>query len=357
MPADEVQLAVDEEGRVDCGSPPQQRASEARRTAMAGIYGWASLILREVVRYRPLTAVELLQADPATKHYVALALRGWEVHQHRSRPALRRLSVDLFERPRRDVLSASWGLPFGRLSVLKRLPGRVLTRAQYDHLVRILRDPQLRGLLNACPKIRSRDLAVLNAFNAPLIASASLRAVADIGGSTLSYVLAAIRRHRPDVNDAGLIALCKGLRNGKRLAPWLHSILQHSPLPQPPWDGRGAIAPLRTVSEIQKAGKELHNCLVEPERWLPALLGQCCYYRVGEPLGPAVVAVVGDGLIGAWRIDSCAGEHNRPLRAPTKRQIFDAFATAGIHFYGDDPRHRTLRWYGLVDGFPLIPRW
>jgi hypothetical protein len=233
----------------------------------------------------------------------------------------------------------------------------VLTRAQYDNLVRILQDPRLRGLLNASPKIRSRDFAVLRAFDAPFIASASLRAVADIGGPTFNYVLAAIRRHRPDVNDAGLIALCKGLRNGKRLAPWLHSILQHSPLPQPPWNGTSAIAPLRTVSEIQKAGKELHNCLAEPERWLPALLGQCCYYRVSEPLGPAVVAVVGDSLIGAWRIDSCAGEHNRPLRASTKRQIFDAFAAAGIHFYGDDPRQRTLRWYGLVDGFPLIPRW
>ena len=59
MSPDEVQLAIDEEGSVDCGSRAQHRPSGARRIAMAGIYGWASPILREVMRYRPLPVADI----------------------------------------------------------------------------------------------------------------------------------------------------------------------------------------------------------------------------------------------------------------------------------------------------------
>lgn len=327
------------------------------RTVTAMIYRWAHSYVAEIVCSRPNTAVDFLQADLATRHFVALAIRGWELHGNRSKPALRQLAADIFARPRREILTEQWRCDFGRLTFLRRLPGHVLARRQYDRLATIVAEPATRGLIGKCLKVTPRDLDAIESVNLPLIAYASLRAVSTIGAPTTGYVLVAIRRHRPDLGDADLRALMRQIGEVKRLGSWLSNILMRSALPPPPWEGTAAITPLPTIAEIRDAGSQLQICLGEPDQWLPALLGRCCYYLVREPYGPAVIGLVFDNLIGAWRINSYAGPRNCRLRPAAKRRIFAEFAAAGIQFYGDDPLRRALNWYGIADELPSMLGW
>ena len=78
----------------------------------ANAYRWAHPPIERMVYYRPATALDFLRADAATKHFVALAVRGWEAHQHQSDRVLRQLAGDIFCRPRTVVLAELWGKEF-----------------------------------------------------------------------------------------------------------------------------------------------------------------------------------------------------------------------------------------------------
>jgi hypothetical protein len=89
-------------------------------------------------------------------------------------------------------------------------------------------------------------------------------------------------------------------------------------------------------------GAELRNCLFDDDRSLSAVLGQCCYYRVSGRYGPAVVSVAFDALLGAWLIEAYRGLANAPIKPAAQRHILEAFAGAGIRYFGDYPRERAL---------------
>jgi hypothetical protein len=311
-------------------------------TVVGNAYRWAHPAIEQIVCYRPSAALDFLQADSTTKHFVALAVRGWETHQDRSERMLQRLAGDIFSRPRPTVLAELWGTGFGKLSFLKRLPGRVLPRRHYDELVRTLLDPQLRQLLHECSKISPEDLAIIAHYNQPILAAASLRKVSKIGADLFDYVLAVLRRHRPDLDDIGVVAVLRELGRTESLSAWLRRVLRHAGLPLPPWDGIETIRPLRTVEEIHVTGVELRNCLFDDDRSLSAVLGQCCYYRVSGRYGPAVVSVAFDALLGAWLIEAYRGLANAPIKPAAQRHILEAFAGAGIRYFGDYPRERAL---------------
>src|SRR5208282_3969839 len=90
-------------------------------------------------------------------------------------------------------------------------------------------------------------------------AAASLRKVSKIGTELFGYVIAVLRRHRPDLDDIGLVAVLRELGRAEGLSAWLRKVLRHADLPSPPWDGTEAIAPLRTVAEIHATGVGLRN--------------------------------------------------------------------------------------------------
>ena len=125
----------------------------ARPTVAGNAHRWAWPVIERMIRNRPAIAVDLLRADAATRHFVALAVRGWEVRQGRCDRALGQLSADIFSLPRPAVLAELWGISFGKLGVLNRLPGRVLSRRHYDQLVIAFGDPQRRALLTQSSKI------------------------------------------------------------------------------------------------------------------------------------------------------------------------------------------------------------
>jgi hypothetical protein len=77
-------------------------------TVAGNAYRWAHPAIEQMVRHRPSAARDFLQADATTKHFVALAVRGWEAHQGRSERVLRQLSWDIFSRPRPVVLAELW---------------------------------------------------------------------------------------------------------------------------------------------------------------------------------------------------------------------------------------------------------
>jgi hypothetical protein len=121
-------------------------------------------------------------------------------------------------------------------------------------------------------------------FDEPILAAASLPAVSKIGADLFDYVMAVIRRHRPDLDGIGLVTALRELGRADGLSAWLRKVLRHADLPPPPWDGTETIAPLRTVAEIHATGVELRNCLFGDDRSLSVVLGQCYYYRVsGSP--------------------------------------------------------------------------
>jgi hypothetical protein len=315
-----------------------------KSTVVGNAYRWAHPAIEQMVCYRPPAALDFLQADSTTKHFVALAVRGWETHQNRSERMLQRLAGDIFSRPRPTVLAELWGTGFGKLTFLKRLPGRVLPRRQYDELIRTLLDPQQRQLLRDCSKISSGELAIIAHYNEPILAAASLRKVSKIGADLFDYVLAVLRQHRPDLDDIGLVAVLRDLGRTESLSAWLRRVLRHAGLPLPPWDGTETISPLRTVAEIHVTGVELRNCLFDDDRSISAVLGQCCYYRVSGRYGPAVVSVAFDPLLGGWRVESYRGAANAPLKPAAERHILEAFAAVGIRYFGDYPRERALEW-------------
>lgn len=320
-------------------------------TVAGNAYRWVHPAVQQIIDYCPAGARDFLEADGPTRHFVALAVRGWEVRQARSARALRELAEQIFSRPRPLVLAHLWGTGFGKLSLLKRLPGRVLPRCRYDQFAAILLDLPRRQLLAQCAKVSVRELDLVAYFDQPTLA-ASLRRVSKIGGPLLDYIIAVTRRHRPDLDNRGLLSLLHELGRAEDVSTWLRRVLRHADLPPPPWDGTETITPLRTVAEIQMIGVELQNCLFDEDRSLTAVLGECCYYRVSGRYGPAVVAVVVDALLGAWRIESYRGPANAPVKPAAARHIVETFAAAGIGFFGEYPRERALE--GL-DGFHPPP--
>jgi hypothetical protein len=239
---------------------------------------------------------------------------------------LRQLADDIFSRPRSVVLAELWGTSFGKLSFLKRLPGRVLLRRQYDRLVAIVLDPKRRDLLFHCTTISPAELDIISFFDQPTLAAASLRRVSKIGAELFDYVMAVVRRHRPEIDDADLLTLLRELGRSDDLSIWVRRVLRNAGLPPPPWAGTQTITPLRTVAEIQATGIELRNCLFDDDQSLAAVLGQCCYYRVSGRHGPAVVSVVCDALLGAWRIESYRGPANAKLKATAAKAIMSLTA-------------------------------
>ena len=91
--------------------------------------------------------------------------------------------------------------------------------------------------MHQCEKITPKELAIIAHFDKPILAAASMRAVSKIGAELFEYVMAVVRRHRPDLDDAGLIAVINELKRADDLSPWLRRILRHADLPPPPWAG------------------------------------------------------------------------------------------------------------------------
>ena len=93
-----------------------------------------------------------------------------------------------------------------------------MPRRQYDQLVTTLLDPQLRRLLHQCSKISPEQLAIIAHFNEPILAAASLRAVAKIRAELFDYIMAVVRRHRPDLDDIGVVTVLRELARADGLS-------------------------------------------------------------------------------------------------------------------------------------------
>ena len=91
-------------------------------TVAGNAYRWAHPAIEQMVGRRPAAALDFLQTDATTKHYVALTVRGSEAHQVRFERVLQQLAGDIFSRPRPSVLAEMRGTGLGKLSFLKRVP-------------------------------------------------------------------------------------------------------------------------------------------------------------------------------------------------------------------------------------------
>ena len=96
IPGPPVRVKTDEYPRE---TPFGARATMTKQTVAGNAYRWAHPVIEQMVRNRPAAALDFLQADSTTKHFVALAVRGWEAHQDRSERVLWQLSGEIFSRP------------------------------------------------------------------------------------------------------------------------------------------------------------------------------------------------------------------------------------------------------------------
>ena len=320
------------------------------KTVASRAYRWAAPTVATLIRRNPASAVHFFEADPTTKHYVALAVRGWETYQKGSAERLDELAADLFCAPRSTVLAALWNQRFGKLTVLRRLPGRVLRRHQYDRLVTVMTDPDKRRLLHRSPRIAAAELEVIACLDDPMAAAAALAHVGQLQPGEFEYALAGVRHYRPDLVGPVLGEALRQLGHAKNIPRWLQMILRDASLPLPPCDGMASLVPLRTVGEIRAAGTAFRNCLREDHVFVSVLLGHRYYYVTRAPADPAVASIVFDQLIATWRLERCEGPGNSRLKPAAERRIRDAFAAHGIGYFGEWPRSRVL---GSSDPFMI----
>jgi len=120
-------------------------------TVAGNAYRWAHPAIEQMVGRRPAAALDFLQTDATTKHYVTLTVRGSEAHQVRFERVLRQLAGDIFSRPRPSVLAEMRGTGLGKLSFLKRVPS-VSASAKFHRSW--LDPPPRRRLASRGPTVR-----------------------------------------------------------------------------------------------------------------------------------------------------------------------------------------------------------
>jgi hypothetical protein len=289
---------------------------------------WTHPLLRRACAIEPANVQLALDASPTTRHYVALAARGFE----RSRgdaAAFAAFAHDLAFRKRRSLLAALFGADLGDPALLRKAGSRLWSRQAYDRFVRIASQPDQRAVLARLPRLSPTLLARLE--SAPPIArhAAAMPLVQALGAPTLAYLIAALRALRPDLEERAIVyRLSRAIaHDGKETC--VLRLLGGRTLPPPPWPGTADARPMQTLQDLAAAGRDFRNCLGSLGAAVEASLGIRAFYRLDRPIR-AVVALRHDALLGRWRIDEALAPGNRPLSPARRKAVLAPFVTAGF---------------------------
>ncbi len=296
-------------------------------------FGWTQPYVVACCKCQGTDLDFFLQPTSATRHFTALAFRGWE-RRSKDLEAFAAFGVRLPWEKRDRLLAEAWGHSLGDPApVLRRLAGGLWPRVAYDRLAKVMASPQRRAVLIRLECASAKDIAAIATARIDLVAGAKGELVMRLGAAEAVHVADSLAAQRPDLGPAGSIAWLEATaaEHPYEFEERLIGILQKRRLPAPPWAGEAGIRPISSVGALCSASLEFRNCLKEPWQVRGALAGNRCFYRVSAP-APAIVELSHDALLGAWHVNEVLGPRNRPVPGPDRAEILRRFAAAGFPY-------------------------
>jgi len=227
-------------------------------------------------------------------------------------------------------LLARWApdAPDGLENALAKL-GEVAWRpGEYRRLVALLCQggPGVATLRHAAA-IDAAMVETLELLPAPLRGPATARWVRDAWEARLvREAMGLAERLGARERARALVERLGRAKTRRRFFEMLLDELRPAALPTPVVE-TDELRPLRTVGEVQDAGRRFRNCLAGCVH--RAVFGPCAYveWRGAEP---AVMELEHEGAAG-WRLVTVLGCANRPVSAHTERLVHEALARQGVH--------------------------
>lgn len=291
-------------------------------------YGWAQDRAVELAVADPTNLKFCLQAPAATRHFIALVLRGWE-KRGKSPASFGRLAADVHAKTRADLVEEYWGFrpSNGLTKMLNRLGPRTLSRAGYDHLAAILRDDQRRSLAVQRSCLSTGDLRTLATTDIALIESAGVLALKALGRESLDLAVRAVQARRPELSRIAILKKLKNCTSQHDLEVNALKFLDHVEI-EVPWQGNEILSPIRTIAEARSFANSFRNCLDTPNRMWEMLIGRSVFYVAAG--GPLVAQLHWDPMIRIWYVDEIQGFSNRRPPARALSRARRAFRDAGF---------------------------
>lgn len=298
-------------------------------------YGWAWPHVVSCCHLQGADVAFFLEAPSHTRHYIALALRGWE-QRGGDDEALAELGTRIPSDSRKRVLADAWGCDLGNPSILHRLDGRSWSRASYGQLAEVMANPRRRAILAARKKVSAAQIAKIAGAREELMHGTKGALVVRLGPDEAAHVADALVRLRPDLGRPAVHAWLeeKAGDDSTDFPEQVIGLLANRRLPSPPWKGSKDVRPLRTVKAMGAAGVRYRNCLKDAWQITSALAGQRCFYVVSAP-STAIVCLARDPLLDAWHVCEALGARNRPLGRAARHEILGVFAAAGFAYLPD----------------------
>ena len=293
-------------------------------------FGWTQPYVVACCKCQGADLDFFLEPSPATRHFTALAFRGWE-RRGEDAESFAGFGLRLSREKRGALLAEAWGRSLGNPAVLRRLGGGVWSRAAYDRLAEVLASPSRRAVLEHFEHASAKRVADIAAARADLVTGTKGALVARLGPHEAAHVVDALAKLRPDLGRADALAWLEATaaKHPREFGERLVKLLSKHRLPRPPWPGTAEIKPISTVGGLQSGGLEFRNCVGDQWRVREALARHRCFYRVSAPR-PAVVSLLRDALLGSWHVDEIRGPGNRRVPGPARADILARFAEAGF---------------------------
>ena len=299
-------------------------------------YGWAQPTVRRLCELDQSNIRFCLEPDRATRHYVALCVRGW-VRAAGTLGGVEWLAERIAKRNRRNLLREIWGVDLGPANLLSRCHGGVWPAVRYDQLALVLADEVRRAAMARLPRLRSKEAIILAEAPIGLVRLAVMRVALTQGVPVINYVATGIHRRADPLTDREVLTRLSRVKRYSDFATVIYDMLVDCPLPDPPWPGTQTIRPVRTLREVRQAGDRFQNCLRDPSYALPVSAGDLAIYIVESSKEPVCASLKYDRVLRSWRLNEIKGLRNGRPSPRLSRSIRDAFAAAGFPYLPVSP--------------------
>src|SRR3569832_383792 len=285
--------------------------------------GWAGQQLARLAVKEPAAIAGFLSLSKARMHVIAFVLA--QANGEVGRVPLE----DLCRRRLSELLEMLGPTAPALRGVIKRLPGRVLTRDGYRLILELMADAEIARLLAHGPEINDRRLQSLADTPPALRRVVMSTMVVDL--DSLIGLADGLRWLAGRGYPSGYEALVGDLASRSQPRQLIARLRRHiEDLPLPESDPPSAVGPARRIespSEVRQIAKAWRNCLVTFQHRIDD--GRSAVYRWPGPLGPALALAERHGRFG-WFLEQVKGPANQDVPAHARKTIEDAFWEAGL---------------------------
>lgn len=303
-----------------------RRVDARRRAELASIYDWAAPSLASLSALEPKLLPFLQDAPLHTRHFVMLAVAGFEA-QALLPPET--LAFALAAQPRRQVLGMLFGQDLGTTRVLQNLPDMTFEMSTYLALAEVLASSARRRALRDLKSVSEGAIMRLSTAQERTISTYRGRLIAAFGEVGLDFVRRGLLALCSGSEESQLLTRLNALENPYRLSHLVGRMVRQLMLPDPPWTGTEIVCPLRSVEDLRRAGMRLENCLNSTDVFFEALSGKRAFYLVDtEPR--CAVSLIRHPMLGLWYVDAVASRRNGAPPPSVKRRVLGIFQEAGF---------------------------